>query len=310
MGELPLGNAVSAAPWETLLKEHPYDERSLAETLIGGQAFRWYHEADPGCWLGVWESHVVRLRLADSGELEVQRLTETSPETILDYLGVDRLASLASQLPCTADPVLAGLRDRWSGVSLLRQPAGETVLAFICSSNKQILQIRSMLHQLAQRLGLPIAETGLKALPRWEDLAEADASVLKACALGYRARHVAGTAAFLKERPGYLEAIHDLPTKAAREALRALPGVGPKVAECILLFGYGRCEAFPVDTWIDKLLVEHYPELDGWSRPQLATFARLHYGAAAGLAQQWLFAERKKGLPIDFGGYQIPSDAH
>jgi N-glycosylase/DNA lyase len=310
MEELPLGIAVSASRWETLLAEHPFDERSLAETLIGGQAFRWYHEPDTGSWLGCWEEHVARLRLARSGELEMQRLTDTSREAVLDYLGVDRLATLTSQLPCNADPVLAGLRDRWGGLSLLRQPPGETVLGFICSSNKQILQIRTMLHRLGARLGQPIPGTSLAALPTWETLAEADESIFKACALGYRARHVAGTAAFLKERPGYLASIEALSTGEAREALLALPGVGPKVADCILLFGYGRTEAFPVDTWIAKLMVAHYPELSGWTRPHLATFARLHYGTAAGLAQQWLFADRNKDVSIRCDQYQIPDDAH
>ncbi|MEX0329861.1 MAG: DNA glycosylase [Puniceicoccaceae bacterium] len=300
---------MSGTSWGILPGPPSFDPRTLAETLIGGQAFRWYHEPDSDTWIGVWDSNVIRLRLEAQGQVAVRSLTKTSPEEVCHYLGTDRLESLIATLPCNADPVLDNLRRRWSGLSILRQPPGEALLAFICSSNKQILQIRSMLHQLSVRFGDPIEGTAFNSLPTWERLAQIEEEALRSCALGYRARHVAGTAAFLSEHPGYLQSIHPLPLEEARSALLKLSGVGPKVADCILLFGYGRMEAFPVDTWIARLMVEHYPELAGWKREQVATFARLHFGQAAGLAQQWLFAERNKDLPIRYSQYQIPRDA-
>jgi N-glycosylase/DNA lyase len=90
-----------------------------------------------------------------------------------------------------------------------------------------------------------------------------------------------------------LNQIKHLSLSEARIALQQLPGVGPKVADCVLLFGYGFAEAFPVDTWIEKILKERYPELAKWNRSQLATFARIHFGRAGGLAQQWMFAEAR-----------------
>jgi N-glycosylase/DNA lyase len=307
MEELPLGNAVSGHPWEKIPGQHSFDQRTLAETLIGGQAFRWYHEADLDCWTGIWENNAIRFRLQPKGILEVQRLTNTPMERIVDYLGTERLASLIATLPCNADPVLQRLQARWSTLSILRQPAGETVLAFICSSNKQILQIRTMLHNLAVQFGKGIPGTPFHALPSWAKLAQVGEDALRSCALGYRARHVAGTAAFLKEHPGYLDSIPALSLAEARSALLRLPGVGPKVADCILLFGCGRMEAFPVDTWIARLMVRHYPELAGWKREQVTTFARLHFGQAAGLAQQWIFAERNNDSPIHYKNFQLPN---
>lgn len=279
--------------WECLLEDDSCTPRTLEETLVGGQAFRWYWEPDGGFWYGIWGKKAACLRITDSGILEAARLTpETALGDIRSYLGHDRLADWIAVLPVNSDPVLASLAKRWSGLSLLRQPPGETLLAFICSSNKQILQIRAMLHALATQLGEPLPGTPFSRLPTWEELAGIPESALRACALGYRAAHVAGTARVLHEHPGYLDKIYNLSLSEARHALRALPGVGPKVADCVLLFGYGRAEAFPVDTWIARLLVQRYPELEGWSREQLATFARIHFGRAAGLAQQWLFAER------------------
>jgi N-glycosylase/DNA lyase len=307
MEKLPLGDAVSPPPWEELFGRHPFSERTLAETLIGGQAFRWFHEPESQSWLGTWDTHVVRLKLCEDGALAVQRLTPTPLEAIRSYLGIDRLDNLVAALPCYSDPVLAGLKNRWRGLSILRQPAGEALLAFICSSNKQILQIRTMLHNLAGQLGNPIQGTAFKALPTWEQLAMVEEDSLRGCALGYRARHVTGTAAFLKDHPGYLEGLHDMSPGEARSALQTLPGVGPKVADCVLLFGFGRMEAFPVDTWIARLITGHYPALADWKREQIATFAQLHFGQAAGLAQQWLFAERNKDSPISYEKYQLSS---
>ncbi len=293
MEKLSLGTAVIEPAWECLPGEHSFTSGTLEETLIGGQAFRWYWHPDGKFWIGVWGRHAACLRINESGVLEAAILTPaTSLSDVRTYLGLDRLPAWIAALPCNADPVLADLMTRWSGISLLRQPPGETLLAFICSSNKQILQIRAMQQALAKRLGQPLPGTPFHTLPTWETLAAVPESELRACALGYRAAHVAGTARFLAAHPGYLEEIDSLSLHDARLALRALPGVGPKVADCVLLFGYGRAEAFPVDTWIAKCLVQRYPELSGWSREQLATFARIHFGRAAGLAQQWLFADR------------------
>ncbi|NDV60855.1 DNA-binding protein [Puniceicoccales bacterium CK1056] len=293
MEKFSLGNAVSLPAWETLCPEPFFTGETLKETLIGGQAFRWFWDCTNECWIGGWASHVVALRLNDQ-RLESARLTsQTTPDDILHYLGIDRVQPWIDQLPCNADPVLESLRQRWSSLSLLRQPAEETLLAFICSSNKQILQIRTMLHNLSIRFGTKIPGTPLSTLPDWKSLANVSEADLRACALGYRAAHIAGTAAFLRESPDFLRTINQLPLADASDALQRLPGVGPKVADCLLLFGYGFAEAFPVDTWIEKILKEKYPDLAKWNRVQLATFARIHFGKAGGLAQQWMFAEAR-----------------
>lgn len=293
MEKLSLGNAVSLSPWETLAADCFFNEETLRETLVGGQAFRWFWEEANACWIGCWGANVIALRI-QSGQLHVSRLTrKTGKEEILHYLGMDNIPSWTDLLPCNSDPVLADLQKRWGSLTLLRQPASETLLAFICSSNKQIVQIRGMLESLSRTFGTPIPGTPFRTLPGWKELAKVREADLRACALGYRAAHVAGTARFLVKRPGFLNKINHLSLSEARVRLQELPGVGPKVADCVLLFGYGFAEAFPVDTWIEKILKERYTALAKWNREQLATFARIHFGRAAGLAQQWMFAEAR-----------------
>jgi N-glycosylase/DNA lyase len=129
-------------------------------------------------------------------------------------------------------------------------------------------------------------------------LAAADDATLKRCALGYRAAFLRGTARQLAARPDWAEAFAALPTPALLTELRALPGVGPKVAACVALFGFGRLESFPVDTWVVQALGEAYG-LRGWPADRLESFGRIHFGPAAGLAQQFLFAAARAGqLPV------------
>jgi N-glycosylase/DNA lyase len=129
-------------------------------------------------------------------------------------------------------------------------------------------------------------------LPTWPELAGVSVEQLRACALGFRARHVAGIAARLVAEPGWLETTEQAPYAEAKARLLTLPGVGEKVADCVLLFGAGRLEAFPVDTWILKAMTRRYG-LDGWTPAQVAHFGRIHFGPQAGLAQQYLFAHER-----------------
>ena len=149
-----------------------------------------------------------------------------------------------------------------------------------------------MLALLAERHGAEISP-GVRRLPTWPELAAIPEEKLRACLLGFRARYISQTAHFLAAHPGWLEETETLPYLAAKERLCSLPGVGEKVADCVLLFGAGRLEAFPVDVWILKTMARCYG-LDGWKPAQVAQFGRAHFGPLAGLAQQYLFAWERR----------------
>lgn len=268
----------------------------LGEMLDGGPAFRWTHDGD-GIWTGIWENNVARLRKGRDGRVEWSAPTAIARRVraaLPSYLALDRdWDALAAMLPTARDPHLARCVAGLPGLRLLAQPFGETLLAFICSATKQIVQIRRMLEALALRHGEPIA-SGCHALPAWERLAKVSEAELRECKLGFRARHVRGTSEFLAAHPGWLEETRALPFAEARERLMELPGVGGKVADCVLLFGAGRLEAFPVDVWVMKALARHYVLKTAPSK--LAARGREAFGPCAGLAQQYLFSwERKRG---------------
>ncbi|HTL67430.1 MAG TPA: DNA glycosylase [Lacunisphaera sp.] len=297
--------------WQALAPSLELDPAVLAEILDGGQAFRWRGAA--GVWAGVWSEHVAQLRL-HGGRLEWRapsaRTGSTAP-ALARLLGVDLdWRGATDALPWRSDPHLARCLAAFPGLRLLRQPFGETLLCFLCSATKQIVQIKQMVALLAERHGGEIcraaspnaanAELGGSALPvhrlpTWTELAAIPEKDLRDCLLGFRARFIHETAVYLSTRPGWLDATEGLPYPAAKARLLELPGVGEKVADCVLLFGAGRLEAFPVDTWVLKALARRYG-LEGWRPAQVAHFGRTHFGPFAGLAQQYLFAwERRFG---------------
>jgi N-glycosylase/DNA lyase len=296
--------------WQPLPGWTPSPE-VLAETLDGGQAFRW-SQAE-GVWTGTWSDQFAQVRLnADLIEWRqpAHVTSHAAPHPVARYLGADLdWPALTDSLPWRSDPHLARCLATFPQLRILRQPFGEALLGFLCSATKQIVQIKQMLALLAERHGTELsgggrartplradaAAKGLAALPSWPQLALIPEPTLRACQLGFRAGYIAATARYLAKRPGWLDETEHLPYAAAKARLLELPGVGEKVADCVLLFGAGRLEAFPVDTWILKSLERRYG-LTGWKPAQIAHFGRTHFGPLAGLAQQYLFSwERKFG---------------
>jgi N-glycosylase/DNA lyase len=288
--------------WQPLPGLPAFAPAVLAETLDGGQSFRWQQAGD-GTWQGVWADCIARLRLAGTphtGPLEWSApaaMQARVAKALPVYLtGSSDFSALADTLPWRSDSHLARCLAAFPGLALPRQPFGETLLCFLCSATKQIVQIKQMVALLAARHGTPLLPTSgsmlhasVNRLPTWPALAAIPEAGLRACLLGFRARYIKATALYLAARPGWLAETEQLPYTAAKRRLLELPGVGEKIADCVLLFGAGRLEAFPVDTWILKALTRHYG-LSGWSPAQVAHFGRSHFGPLAGLAQQYLFA--------------------
>lgn len=294
--ELATTANIAWSAWTRLPLKHGFAPASLSETLDGGQAFRW-QTADRGVtWQGVFGEHAVQLRLAANHNLEFRAATDPTraEAALLPYLGMAaELDTQLARLPVYSDAVLATAIAACPGLILLRQPFGETLLSFILSSTKQIPQIRQLCERLATRFGKPLVP-GIHALPTWEQLAAVTEADLRACGLGFRARYVHQTAQMIAGRPSLLVELECAPYPEAKSRLCEFPGVGEKVADCVLLFGAGRLEAFPVDVWILRALAGRYG-LEGWTPAHVAHFGRVHFGPNAGLAQQYLFTQERSG---------------
>ena len=280
--------------WRPLRLAEDVPAGTLAEQMDGGQAFRWSLTSD-GSWVGVFGRTLAAVRAGPQGlEWRGQKGATHAEGALRHYLDAEGAqARLSESLPWRSDAVLRSARAAYPGLRILRQDPHEALIGFLCSSNKRILQIRVMVAALAAKLGESLGGD-FHALPSWQAIASADDDTLRACSLGYRAAYLRGTAKKLLARPRWAEEFSALPTAELLNELQSLPGVGPKVAACVALFGFGRLESFPVDTWVVQALADAYG-LRGWKPGPLEQFGKAHFGEAAGLAQQYLFSAIRNG---------------
>ncbi len=282
-------------PWKQLPLTTAFTEQTLAETLNGGQAFRWNFLPAENCWQGIFGQNVARIRFSDKHQILVSTPANApaTPTALAIYLraNYDWDAAVDS-LPWRSDSHLDKALRAYPGLRILKQPFPEAVLCFLCSATKQIPQIKIMCERMAETLGNELLP-GIHALPTWEQLANATEAQLRSLGLGFRAKNIKRSADLLASQPDLLEQIENAPYPEAKAKLLTLPGVGEKIADCALLFGAAKLEAFPVDTWIIKVLEKRYA-LAGWTPPQLSQFGRVHYGPLAGFAQQFIFSYERQ----------------
>ncbi len=279
----------------------PARHYDLAATLDSGQAFRWT-EHDGG-WEGIIGPHWVRL-VPHAGGLQAQLAEPTMPETILTlrhYLQSDLdLAPVLDSFP-DDEPMRAAVQS-CRGLRLLRQDPWECLASFILSSTKQIVQIRQIVAQLCARFGQPVAVPAGRqpacAFPTVERLAGCSESELRDCKMGFRAPNLLRTARMIQAGELNLQRLGELSLDEARHELVRCPGVGPKIANCVLLFAYGFPQAFPVDVWIMKALQELYFPGRRASPRRLERFIATHFGPHAGYAQQYLFHYMRTRKPV------------
>ena len=204
------------------------------------------------------------------------------------------------------DPVINAARLFCRGLRIIRQPKWECLATFICSSMKQVAHIRQISLALRRRFGerRQIGNRFVYTFPLAQRIARASENDLRECALGYRARNLLMTARIVSSGKADLGAWSVLPDADLREKLCALPGVGAKVANCVMLFAFERLRAFPIDVWIERALKQQYfPRKKKVTTLELCEFSQTYFGEYGGYAQQYLFhhartASRKTGVPL------------
>ena len=269
----------------------------LAATLDGGQAFGWEPHRDG--WAGVVGRHALWLR-RDGPRIEARAaatIADWSP--IERYLGVhEDLAAMLATFP--DDPPLRDALTACPGLRILRQDPWEALACFLCSATKQVVQIQEIVRLLRQRHGEPLP--GLEGSTAWafpspERLAALQESDLRACKLGFRSPNLLAAARAVAEGRLDLPSLRRLPLPEARAALMSLRGVGRKVADCALLFGFGFDAAFPVDVWVRAALARlYFPKARRLTARRIEHFSETHFGPFGGLAQQYLFHHARTQL--------------
>ena len=226
-----------------------------------------------------------------AGKIGSRELAPSVVDLVMHYFALDHpLAAICDSFP--KDPAMNAARDFCCGLRIIRQPKWECLATFICSSMKQVAHIRQISLALRKRFGEPRHIVGrvLYTFPSAERLARASEKQLRACALGYRARHLRATAQLVSSGECNLEAWSALSDAELGKRLCALPGVGAKIANCVMLFGYERLRAFPIDVWIERVLRRQYfPRRRKIAAQRLREFSETYFGEHGGYAQQYLF---------------------
>jgi N-glycosylase/DNA lyase len=268
-------------------------------SLCCGQVFRW-RKVD-GWWYGVVGEHVLKVRQRGA-ELDFENVDE---QFVRRYFGLnDDLTQIAHCIG--KDDYMQKALARFGGLRIVRQVPWECLISFICATYKSIAAIELMLKKISLKYGEKKLIEGKEfyTLPTVTRLACASEHGLRECGLGYRAKYLLGTAKKIQEEKMDFEALKAAPYIEARKALLEFPGVGPKVADCVLLFSLEKLEAFPVDVWVKRVILNHYADrfpsdlvkkmqshnsLTNGEYLKIGDFARSYFGAYAGYAQEYLF---------------------
>jgi N-glycosylase/DNA lyase len=257
----------------------------LAKSLHSGQVFHWT-QCGKG-FVGAIDQEPCYLEQSGNQLLVSSDLVSQARR----YLALDhRIDEIHGTFP--NDPTLSAAARYAAGIRILRQPVWECLATFLTSALKQVAHIRSISLLVRQRYGrkLEVAGTAVFSYPGPEVLARLTLDDLRACRLGFRAANLLAAARMVAGNEIDLNGLTKLSSDEIRTVLCRFPGVGDKIASCVLLFAFGRLEVMPIDVWIARVLREKYfPEKSKLRPTDLAEFCRQYFGPYAGYAQQYLF---------------------
>jgi len=268
----------------------------LEKTLNSGQVFHWEKVGDG--FMGVVgdlaiyvEQHGQFLKVRFGGPPKPAREQRVLPRIVAHYFALDHpLAEICDSFP--QDQVMNAARDFCHGLRIIRQAKWECLATFICSSMKQVAHIRQISLELRKRFGEQqrIGDQLVYTFAPPRRIAQASEKELRDCKLGYRAKNLRSTARLVNSGQADLEAWSALSDTELRKQLCSLPGVGPKIANCVMLFAYERLRAFPIDVWIERVLRQHYfSGRKKMTAQRLRQFSETYFGQHGGYAQQYLF---------------------
>ncbi|MBI2144186.1 DNA repair protein [Candidatus Woesearchaeota archaeon] len=270
---------------------------SLASTLESGQVFR-YHLGSGGFYCVVAGNSIIKLQQ----EGNIIRYACSNPKFgVAIFLGLSHDYGSIMKSISKDEKISAAIKAHY-GLRILGQPVWECTASFICSSFSNIPRIKRCLESVAATFGSKLEFDGLPFFSFPQPQQISSLSKLQKCGLGYRAKYLFEAAKiFSGNSSGYsLQQLRKLSYEGAKKRLMELPGVGSKVADCILLFSCGFYEAFPVDVWVMRAMVGQYgneiKKFAAAKKPNekiIADFARSHFGKYAGYAQQFIYHDAR-----------------
>ena len=279
---------------------------SLNQEWLQAQAFRWTEHDDGWCY-GFVSGHLIKVKQSEGGiEFHSEASEESLAPRVRDYFRLDQDIALVHDA-LRRDDKMAPIVDKYGHIRVLRQDPWECLVAYICSANASIPRITDIVNKLAERYGDPLTLEGVtcNSIPSAEQLVVAGEDKLVALGFGLnKGKRLYAAARAVTDGRLKLDDLSSASYVAARAELMELPGVGPKIADCVCLFALGKDEAFPIDRNIGNAIEQYYDRTytSGAPNKGLLTWVREQFGEHAGYAGQLLFLDRPKRTSRRSGG--------
>ena len=287
------------------MKEQTYkikniDSFELKDIFECGQCFRW-NEQDDGSYIGVFGNNIIQVK-KENDIVEFKGICEGDiQKTIEQYFDLNRDYKEIKKRLSKVDDNLRKSIEYGKGIRILNQDLWETIISFIISANNNIPRIKGIIERLSKNYGNKLIYGGKEyyTFPTPEQLKNVTVEEYRKLGLGFRDIRLYETTKMILDKQVDLDELRNNPnTMEVRDKLLTLSGVGPKVADCILLFSdLKRLEVFPIDVWVRRVMNDLYIKQEDEnkvSKKQIEKIAQERFGNLAGLAQQYLFYWRRE----------------
>ena len=265
-----------------------------------GQCFRWDMEEN-GSYTGIVGNNVINVEKVDNDIAFSSFGADNLEELVIKYFDLNRNYNNIKKELSKIDEYLANSIKYGSGIRILNQDLWETIISFIVSANNNIPRIKGIINRMSQKYGTEIKwnENKYYTFPTVESLSKATVEDLRSLGLGFRDVRIYETTRKILNKEIDLDELHkEKDTSKVRDTLLKLSGVGPKVADCILLFStLKRFDVFPIDVWVRRVMNDLYIKNEDETKvnkKEIEKLAKEKYGNLEGIAQQYLFYWRRE----------------
>lgn len=260
----------------------------LAHIFECGQCFRWKKQSD-GSYTGVIKQGVINVNKQGKNVIICGSFDDDFESICRQYFDLDRDYSKIKNELCKNDDNMKLASKYGYGIRILNQDPWEMIISFIISAANNIPRISKTIDNISKSYGKEVLFNGENyyLFPTPSELSKASISELRELNLGFRDKYVYEATKKVVDGELNIDKLLEMDTLSAKKELMKVPGIGAKVADCILLFSMGRMESFPVDTWIKKVMSELY--VDSSNITKINQYATQRFGNYAGIAQQYLF---------------------
>lgn len=270
---------------------------NLKYTLECGQCFRW-NKIDENTYIGVVKDRVLKVR-QEGNKIFIKSDKEENLEKVVRYyFDLDRDYEKLEKKIVLIDDNIAKAVKNTSGLRNLNQDFFEVLISYIISANNNIPRISKSVNEISKRYGKEIEFEGQRyyLFPTPDELRDVTIDEFRECGVGFRDKYIYKTVEKINNKEIDLEQMQKLDTEKLKAALLSLMGVGPKVADCILLFSCARQEVFPIDVWVQRIMRRLYYNNEEVSKNEILRYARENFGENAGIIQQHLFYNVRENM--------------